>query len=108
MKEETNLAQENMEITESKVNEGVESAEKAKFSFDNIVLSVREINKANKSINLAVDKQTSIIEDVNSKINDLSNNVKKGSETIDEIFGIMENLENEASELNDKVKKFKT
>ncbi len=108
LRKETAMAQENMDITEERVIEGVQSAEEAKRAFENIVLSVEDINKSSKSINLVVDKQTSIIKNVNSKINNLSEDINHSSSIISKIFNIMKNLKNEASELNNKVKSFKT
>jgi methyl-accepting chemotaxis protein len=108
LRKESLMAQENMEITEERVVEGVRSAEEAKRVFDNIVFSVEEINNASKSINLVVNKQTAIIKDVNSKVNNLSEDINESSNIISKIFNIMQNLKNEASELNKKVKRFKT
>ena len=108
LRKETMMAQENMDITEERVVEGVQSAEEAKRAFENIVFSVEDINKASKSINLVVNRQTSIIKDVNSKINNLSQDINSNSNIISKIFDIMQNLKNEASELNKKVERFKT
>ena len=108
LRKETMMAQENMDITEERVVEGVQSAEEAKRAFENIVFSVEDINKASKSINLVVNRQTSIIKDVNSKIDNLSQDINSNSNIISKIFDIMQNLKNEASELNKKVERFKT
>ncbi len=108
LRKETVMAQENMDITEERVYEGVRSAEEAKRAFENIVLSVEDINKASESINSVVNTQTSLIKDVNSKINNLSKNINNSSGVISKIFDIMQNLRNEASELNKKVERFKT
>ncbi len=108
LRNETAMAQENMDITEQRVMEGVQSAEEAKRAFENIVFSVDDINKASKSIDLVVNRQTSLIKDVNLKINDLSKDIDNGSEIISKIFRVMQSLKNEASELNKKVEKFKT
>ncbi|PLX66240.1 MAG: hypothetical protein C0603_12605 [Denitrovibrio sp.] len=106
-KKETESASTNMVKAEASVNEGVDIMNETKSVFDNIVVSVGDIEIANNSISGAISEQMTTISAVTAEIQGLATSIDDSANSIGEVTMTIGDQDKQADNLKSLVGRFK-